>query len=884
MSTIYNYDFRVLIETLSGSRYSYGTGSFISVTPGLPVTIPTSGALERMINMPSMSYFNNEHYQSGSLYVSNIDSSKNFTETALVSADGPANYQFLSASIIDNPSSGSIKFEPNMSVAWTGSNGKGRDFIKRYKFFGNKVCNVLGIPEDFWIYSDRFRLANTGSDQNIIRGDMLGNSVHVKKNLAISNAGNFASDIPFHHSQNTDRWVKWTNTSGSLPQNDMLIGYSNLSDDYMIRMQNSKRLVISGSNADLVVQGSPNLHMTGKGILALQLTANNQTDGTLQIKNNSGIGIIENTYNSNIGNMIFQVNGFANAINIDRSAKSVGIGTSGPDSTLEVDGDFTATNITASGAISASGNILTNEKIGIGRDDPQELLHIQSDSDPTLVLSSTTLNTTDSGKISFREGGNNTERINLRYDGDANKFIIDTEEVANAFVIDRASGKIAIGGFTDPDSPLEIRGDIGTEGINQITNGTDQIKITANTSGGGAGIMFTDIVNESQTGHFRFFMTDADNDTNTGALFRMSSNQTLALQITGSGDNVLALGKMQIREVDDKIGIMNGDIGAPAQLLHIQATSAPQLCIEQSDSRFVRLGVEATDDDMCLGWDDSDDMHFGCFASPTDTTIDSKMIINSSGDVYIGTTTTNTGNRFRVEDSPGSGTPVSVIVHNGTTDANNNDVMLLKQMDKTNSDTKDRFLNFMGNGSSYLGSIRGDGSGGVELNGFTFTGKHASVMKSGSYETGMIVESTGEVWGKRDDGTHLHTGLPKVQITTTNSSKKVYGIVGELDNYDTYGGHNDNFGVDSDEIPVTVHSIGEGLMIVTNINGNVENGDYIVSSDIAGYGQKQDDDILRSSTVAKCTETIDWNNVTDTITHNGVQYKKYTTTCTYHCG
>ena len=32
-------------------------------------------------------------------------------------------------------------------------------------------------------------------------------------------------------------------------------------------------------------------------------------------------------------------------------------------------------------------------------------------------------------------------------------------------------------------------------------------------------------------------------------------------------------------------------------------------------------------------------------------------------------------------------------------------------------------------------------------------------------------------------------------------------------------------------------------MIVTNVNGNVQNGDYIVSSDIAGYGQKQDDDM-----------------------------------------
>ena len=27
------------------------------------------------------------------------------------------------------------------------------DYLKRYKFFGNKVCNVLGLPENYWIYS-----------------------------------------------------------------------------------------------------------------------------------------------------------------------------------------------------------------------------------------------------------------------------------------------------------------------------------------------------------------------------------------------------------------------------------------------------------------------------------------------------------------------------------------------------------------------------------------------------------------------------------------------------------------------------------------------------------------------------------------------------------
>ena len=85
---------------------------------------------------------------------------------------------------------------------------------------------------------------------------------------------------------------------------------------------------------------------------------------------------------------------------------------------------------------------------------------------------------------------------------------------------------------------------------------------------------------------------------------------------------------------DGKVGI---GTTAPTQLLHIDGTT-PQILIEESSTRFVRLGVEATANDMCLGWDDADDMHLGCFSSPTDTGIATKMIIQSTGDVGIGTT------------------------------------------------------------------------------------------------------------------------------------------------------------------------------------------------------------------------------------------------------
>jgi putative lipoic acid-binding regulatory protein len=84
--------------------------------------------------------------------------------------------------------------------------------------------------------------------------------------------------------------------------------------------------------------------------------------------------------------------------------------------------------------------------------------------------------------------------------------------------------------------------------------------------------------------------------------------------------------------VQGKVGIGEA---APDQLLHLTGTN-PQICIEENSTEFVRIGVGATGHDMCLGWDDSDNMHFGVFQSTIDTSIDTHMIITSGGRVGIG--------------------------------------------------------------------------------------------------------------------------------------------------------------------------------------------------------------------------------------------------------
>lgn len=61
-------------------------------------------------------------------------------------------------------------------------------------------------------------------------------------------------------------------------------------------------------------------------------------------------------------------------------------------------------------------------------------------------------------------------------------------------------------------------------------------------------------------------------------------------------------------------------------------------------------------------------------------------------------------------------------------------------------------------------------------------------------------------------------------------------------------------------ISIDINAIGEGQVNVCGENGNIEIGDLIVTSSIPGKGMKQDDDIVRSYTVAKSRENVTFDS------------------------
>ena len=111
---------------------------------------------------------------------------------------------------------------------------------------------------------------------------------------------------------------------------------------------------------------------------------------------------------------------------------------------------------------SGSDIYYTAGRVGIGATDPQTQMHISS-SAPTLRLSNTVLNQTNSGTIEFGElpEDANEPRFKLSYDGNSNKFHIASGNPATTIrmTILRDNGCVGIG-QTAPTQKLHVVGNI----------------------------------------------------------------------------------------------------------------------------------------------------------------------------------------------------------------------------------------------------------------------------------------------------------------------------------------------------------------------------------------------------------------------------------------
>lgn len=180
---------------------------------------------------------------------------------------------------------------------------------------------------------------------------------------------------------------------------------------------------------------------------------------------------------------------------------------------------------------------------------------------------------------------------------------------------------------------------------------------------------------------------------------------------------------------------------------------------------------------------------------------------------------------------------------------------------------------------------------------FNFTGKHrcSSALECDYSLIGKIVVSTGDYINL--DNEHLITideAIPVVSLASNMYDKRAFGVISgfETDNNKrVYRLGNLHFEKekDKDDVKVIVNSVGEGGIWICNKNGSFRNGDLIVCSDLCGYGMKQDDDIVRSYTVAKITCDCDFNDISNgnwkpsirKEIFNGIEYLTAFVGCTY---
>ena len=174
---------------------------------------------------------------------------------------------------------------------------------------------------------------------------------------------------------------------------------------------------------------------------------------------------------------------------------------------------------------------------------------------------------------------------------------------------------------------------------------------------------------------------------------------------------------------------------------------------------------------------------------------------------------------------------------------------------------------------------------------------------------GLIVYSTG-IYDNLSVELNVNEALPIVELTNTNNDKRVFGVISDKEDDNSSRTYHQGrfvsvYEKEETDTRLYINSLGEGMIYICDINGIIENGDYITSSIVTGYGMKQNDDLLHNYTVAKITQdcnfdmTVDakfsryvndkgtiiteaeYNNLIDS---GNNAYRCKMVGCTYHCG
>ena len=337
------FDFRILLETIGGQKTSYYSSSFVDTSTDL--VLSASQVYNRITGSVSASYQNQTIFSG-----SNVNTSFTFKDNTLLSAS-------LSGSI----DTGSIQFT---------ALDTNYDRLLRYKFIGDKVCNVLGLPSNQWVYVDQFRLA-ADNESNFLEGNIKSTNAFFSDTITFANTSNINSDIPFLIDTGSDRYVKFIDTRG-IPEVALRIGYDKDDNKYEIAGSDNHTFELRGIN-NITASGD----ISASGTIFAQTFQSGDGAGGADIDFVDGIDVTGNitasgniSASGTINASSVQVNGVSVVTNITTSTTQGnfnqikgGVAGTVQLTDLGITGNPKFNHITASGNISASGDFLNSQTI-----------------------------------------------------------------------------------------------------------------------------------------------------------------------------------------------------------------------------------------------------------------------------------------------------------------------------------------------------------------------------------------------------------------------------------------------------------------------------------------------------------------------------------------
>ena len=163
----------------------------------------------------------------------------------------------------------------------------------------------------------------------------------------------------------------------------------------------------------------------------------------------------------------------------------------------------------------------------------------------------------------------------------------------------------------------------------------------------------------------------------------------------------------------------------------------------------------------------------------------------------------------------------------------------------------------------------------------TFTGQHRNIIRGITPEginelQGLIVSANTNKYIKINNGVEtgsnaitINESIPVVSLSNVVTDKTCFGVISASEDpeerSDAYGNFVTPFEKEKGDTRVFINSVGEGAIWVVNTNGSLESGDYITTSTVKGYGQKQDSEFLANYTVAKITMDCDFDPATQPV-------------------